>query len=110
MSDDKLNELSVQYSLDQMVYLTAVGETKLRETPLPNWLVTHDLLWLAIELKFDHRAVELALMAEPEIDSIEELCDFLFDERPPRKIRRSVLLPTYYYYVRLRFIYAASLL
>ncbi len=68
----------VENLLDEIVYLVSVGEKSKRETPVPNWLVRHRLLPLAADLRLDHGLVEAALMAQSEIDSIEELCDCVF--------------------------------
>ncbi len=90
---DQLIRLSVKYLLDELVYLVSVGETVKRE--IPNWLVDHHLLPLAAEISLDHKMVESALIAEPEIDTIEELCDFLYDGRRPRVVNRFAISPEF---------------
>ncbi len=76
----------VRELVNELVFLTAVGEQTRRPSQVPLWLLHNDLFWWAVEAGWDAHVVESALTEEPEILTATDLCQFVFGGRMlPRK-------------------------
>ncbi len=80
--------IDVRMAVDELIYLVAVGETTKRCVHVPQWLVKNDILWWSVDVGLPHRDIEQVLMAEPDIRTIQDLCEYIFSGRLKPKIRR----------------------